>query len=409
MYQCENVEIRGGRIVGERQSHTDPAASQQGYGIAVIESENVLIDNVEVSEMRGDAIILNSVIDDPTYVPSGITNAHITIQNCNLHHCNRQGITVIVGNHVTMTNNTIHDIVSNAPHSGIDIEPLDYMDPAHDILIDNCSFVNCVQSLCFSKCYHLTVSNCVFPAHVACDHDAHTVTFSHCQFGARIDLKENCEVIFHNCDVALVSAGETGMAKVRFYDCRLNGGFGETFVTNLIISTAELYFRNCEFTLAVQTAKDVFIYGSAPCHFDNCTFVSIALDRDGSVTHPLFFGTEGNYEFNHCRIHSSFGGAYPHPFNNPKKLIMQNCYIKTNEYILMYSAKNEGGVVVPRETEVVAIGNILDCTKNVMNIPSGVLFAETNAISFANNVYTTPATFLYTGGKPVTDVNNQKI
>ncbi len=408
VYQCENVEIRGGKIVGERQTHTNTHTSQQGYGIAVIESENVLIDNVDISQMRGDAVILNSVIDDPDYVPSDLTNAHITIRNCHLHHCTRQGITVIVGNHVTMSNNHIHDIVDNAPRAAIDIEPLDDMDMAHDILIDNCSFVNCVQSLCFSMCYNLTVSNCVFPAHVACDHDAHAVKFSNCKFGDRIDLKKNCEVIFHNCDVSLVSAGDTGMAKVRFYDCRLTSGMGKDFATNILAHSGEMYFKNCEFTQNVQTAKDVFIYGPAPCRFDNCTFGSIAAELD-VTTYPVYFGVEGDYEFHNCRINSYFGGAYPHLFNNPVKLIMQNCYVKTNEYILIYSAKVVDKVTVPRETEVVAIGNIFDCTKNIMNIPSSALFAETNTITFANNVSTTAAEFLYTGGKPVTDVNNNKM
>ena len=41
VYQCENVEIHGGKIIGERQTHTNTDASVQGYGIDVIEDYTV--------------------------------------------------------------------------------------------------------------------------------------------------------------------------------------------------------------------------------------------------------------------------------------------------------------------------------------------------------------------------------
>ena len=88
---------------------------------------------------------------------------------------------------------------------------------------------------------------------------------------------------------------------------------------------------------------------------------------------------------------------------------MRNCHIETNEYVIMYSVKKVDGENVPRETEVFAVGNVFDCAKNVMNIPTIVLFTDTSTFTFANNVYTTPSTPLSAGGKTVTDVNNHKI
>lgn len=65
---------------------------------------------------------------------------HITIQNSDIGHNRRQGITVGASDGVLIKNNTIHNISGTAPQSGIDIEPGYY--PARNIMIKENTFLD---------------------------------------------------------------------------------------------------------------------------------------------------------------------------------------------------------------------------------------------------------------------------
>lgn len=408
VYQCKDVEIRGGKIVGERQTHTNTAASLQGYGIDVIESENVLIDNVDISEMRGDAIIVNGIydtVDGVTQCMSEYSNG-ITIQNCNLHDCERQGITVLAGNNVVMNNNSFHDITGSAPRSGIDIEPLDDCDDVHGITIQNCTFVGCTQSFCFSKCYDVTIDNCLFSTGVVAVHDARDVNFHKCTFEQKIDISENCEVSFYACDIAITGHNAPGLDKGEavsyYYDCHFHGGMAVALDLCVVAGAGEMYFKNCEFLFTVQTDKASFVYGSKACRFDGCTFVTVggAVLRFLNGTSPL--------EFNNCRFDVNCLGAYPYMFLNIPLMVMQNCYVKTNGYVWTYSAPMDS-------SQILASGNIFSRSGTedyVLHIGNNVTITE-QSIAFANNTCINSSNnFVRNWSKDavtVTEINNNNI
>lgn len=118
----------------DNQSYTH----EWGQGIEIAGSNQIEIENVEISDCTGDAIStgwleykLNP--DDYTQEQMG---SHIYIHRCNIHHCRRQGITLGASNDTYVFDNEIHHIGKaddgvtsdfrngTAPMFGIDIESL---------------------------------------------------------------------------------------------------------------------------------------------------------------------------------------------------------------------------------------------------------------------------------------------
>lgn len=112
-----NVVVRNGIIIGERDNHLG-TTGEWGMGIYVGGSNDVLIDNMNISKCWGDGIY----IGEPTDY-SNIVSHRVKITNCNIYTCRRQGISVVWAEDVTIRGNFIHDISGTSPESCIDIEP----------------------------------------------------------------------------------------------------------------------------------------------------------------------------------------------------------------------------------------------------------------------------------------------
>ena len=145
-------------IIGDKDTHINP--SEFGFGVLVdYGNKFVNVRNCDISKMIGDAIILDK------YYPQEDSNT-IIIENCNLHDCRRQGISILNGENVFVRNCVIANIVGTAPQSGIDIEPVQ-----HNLLhttIEGCHFLDCVLGLAISlrtltgKVNTINVSHCDF-------------------------------------------------------------------------------------------------------------------------------------------------------------------------------------------------------------------------------------------------------
>lgn len=109
-----------------------------GQGIEINGSNNVEINNVEISECTGDAIStgwLQYRLNPAEYTQEEM-GSHIYIYRCNIHHCRRQGITLGASNDTYVFENEIHHIGKSgdgnisdfrngiAPMFGIDIESM---------------------------------------------------------------------------------------------------------------------------------------------------------------------------------------------------------------------------------------------------------------------------------------------
>lgn len=401
VYNCYNVEIHGGHIVGERQTHdpnthSDLPNRTQGFGIAVQNSDNVLIDNVDISEMWGDAIVLHT--------PDNVTgyNSNITIRNCNLHDCERQGISVVVGDNVLISNCTIGAISGHAPQSGIDIEPHSQAGEdmyVHDVTIENCKFIDNVQSLCYSRCYNVTANNCSFGENVIAVQLATNVKFNNCDIFSAW-MQNDSEPSFYGCRIGRVLNESTGIT--RFYDCYFTGAVPEGATHSYILTGNKggtAHFKNCEFMLKCDGTDKSYcriVNGASKARFDGCSFATV----DNETVR--LFANLGEYEFYGCTINLTT--SYEYPFLNPAKLIMQNCNVKVPKMVCLYNADVDSGYVFMS-------GNVFDAGSYICRINDGTTFATTPSIALLNNIRNDVSRDFVRviDGVTATDINNNII
>ncbi|MCY9664529.1 right-handed parallel beta-helix repeat-containing protein [Paenibacillus alginolyticus] len=106
-----------------------------GHGIELDGSNYIEIDRVEISNCTGDAIFstwLEYKLNPADYTQEQM-GSNIYIHDCNLHHCRRQGVSIVGSNDVSIMNNKIHHIGKaddgvtedgTSPMFGIDIESM---------------------------------------------------------------------------------------------------------------------------------------------------------------------------------------------------------------------------------------------------------------------------------------------
>ena len=137
-----NVVIRGGTLIGDRDSHIyTPRPSDgktvhdEGHLICIQnESQYVLVEDVTLSKANGDGILLVGQKGEGSSVKD------ITIRNNEFSYNRRQGISVVGGVRILIHNNEIHHTSGTPPQFGIDIESLKY--ESRDIIIRQNTFHN---------------------------------------------------------------------------------------------------------------------------------------------------------------------------------------------------------------------------------------------------------------------------
>lgn len=130
MSGVSQVNISGGKIVGERYEHKG-SSGEWGMGIHVIQgSNNISISNMTISDCWGDGIFLG----DSPYV------SDITIDNVISDNNRRQGLSITDAKRVIVKNSVFKNTNGTLPEAGIDIEP-DANQTAEDIKIINTQMV----------------------------------------------------------------------------------------------------------------------------------------------------------------------------------------------------------------------------------------------------------------------------
>lgn len=116
----ENVVIQNGTIIGDRNNHNYEgidSTHEWGYGIEIKSCENIEIRNVEILNTTGDGIIITSIYKDGFKISN-----NIDVNNCNIHSCRRNGISIISATNVEIFENDIHDMQGTSPEAGIILE-----------------------------------------------------------------------------------------------------------------------------------------------------------------------------------------------------------------------------------------------------------------------------------------------
>lgn len=121
----DNVIFEGGSIEGDKESHTGETG-EHGHCVHLKNgSTNITIKDMNISNGWGDGIYAN-------------TSIHVTIDNVDVNHNRRNGISIIDVVDFKVINSTISYTNGTAPECGIDIEP-NQGDETIDVLIDNCN------------------------------------------------------------------------------------------------------------------------------------------------------------------------------------------------------------------------------------------------------------------------------
>ena len=202
----ENVHVKGGKVQGIKATPTNETyGSEFGYGVNIVGSKNITIENIDVFDCWGDSVFVG-------YANNG--NSHnVKISNCVLHDSRRQGISVVGCDTATIKNCEIYNISGTAPQYGIDIEPDGSVGIAKHIVIDNCYI-------------HDNVGGSIVT--FSSGNEINDVKISNCTLD-NINCSVGSEISIDNCNIGNVTFGTTNITKVSnstLNSVYLMGGYG---------------------------------------------------------------------------------------------------------------------------------------------------------------------------------------
>lgn len=205
-----NVVISGGTIIGDRDKHVytpnknGSVYHDGGHLIAIInESENVTVENVELTKATGDGILLQGYAGEGSFVKN------IEIRKNNIFENRRQGVSIVGGVNVLIEENHIHHINGIAPQYGIDIESEIYFSEDIKILSNHFHHNKGGAIINFDASNLLIEDNIieegegnshVGPAVVYWHNTAQTIRFNEITLNDRVDSKNkgNAIVMYSN-------------------------------------------------------------------------------------------------------------------------------------------------------------------------------------------------------------------
>lgn len=116
----ENVTVRGGHIIGDRAQHTNKNHAL-GYGIQVIASRNVKIENVKIESVTGSGIIFTTYV----YISfhGKFPSKNVKVTGCDISDCGKHGIHAVENKGLEISNNKIYNIRGSLDQYAIDINP----------------------------------------------------------------------------------------------------------------------------------------------------------------------------------------------------------------------------------------------------------------------------------------------
>lgn len=130
--QVDNVEVSGGRIVGDRRTHLG-TRGEWGHGIMLRGATAVTLRDLHISQCWGDGVSIGAAKTDGGAIPS----RDVVIARVRCIANRRQGLTIGRSRMVRVSDCEFSETGGTKPGCGIDIEP-DPGDVARDILIARC-------------------------------------------------------------------------------------------------------------------------------------------------------------------------------------------------------------------------------------------------------------------------------
>ncbi|MFC3653469.1 right-handed parallel beta-helix repeat-containing protein [Dyella humi] len=158
VWEVDNVRIVGGTIVGERTGHQG-TTGEQGYGINIQSSTNVMVSDINIRNCWGDGMWIGALGADGQAVPAVNVMVNRVVSTNN----RRQGLSIGPAENVVIMNSTFSGSDGTNPKAGIDIEP-QRQGFTRNITISHCIMTRnrgCGMEV-HGNVIGLSVDNCVF-------------------------------------------------------------------------------------------------------------------------------------------------------------------------------------------------------------------------------------------------------
>jgi uncharacterized phage protein (TIGR02218 family) len=227
----DNVEVAGGTVIGYRDAWNpiSGTTSEWGHCVSIGNSTHVTIRDTTLKKAVGDGISIGGGCDD------------VVIDNVVCTQNRRQGLSIVAGTNITVTDSTFSHISGTSPECGIDIEP-ENGDTCSSILIDNCTFQNCAKyginillrgTVTGATLSGVTISNCLIGGDTATGNYSNGIVTTHAN---AVTLDGN--TISYNSATGLVSKNTTNLTVTNntFKDNYTRNGVDSTNTAHLIAS-----------------------------------------------------------------------------------------------------------------------------------------------------------------------------
>lgn len=131
VYNKADVEIAGGQLVGERDTHVYATSStdEWGHGIQILGGQRVTVRDLRVSRCTGDGVCIGGSASD------------VVIANIVSTQNRRQGLSITNCSNIRVYGSEFSHTQGTAPECGIDIEP-DAGYSCANVWIENCRMHN---------------------------------------------------------------------------------------------------------------------------------------------------------------------------------------------------------------------------------------------------------------------------
>ncbi len=199
LVRCENSTVTGGAIYGDRLRYEGDMHVEQGYGIRMIDCRSVTVQNVEIAYLRGDGIMMFTAVKHANGMREKCYD--ITIDNCHVHDCFRNGITLSSVDGCVISNTDIHGIRGTAPEAAIDIEAEFSGTVNKNAQIENCRFYdNGKLSVAVTgPAENISISSTALEQQLAFGPEGNGLTLSDCSAGLVTISGQNAKI--ENCSV----------------------------------------------------------------------------------------------------------------------------------------------------------------------------------------------------------------
>lgn len=320
-----NVTIDGGLVKGDVGSHNyvDGTTSEWGFGVHVSNSENIIIENTEMSFCIGDGVYVGGIAES-TEGDYAHASRKITIKNCKFDSNRREAISLVHAENVVIDGCAVYNmgqVEYTPPSFGINIEP-NKKQSVRNVLIRRFKTFNSKPDISFSSSAYRFENG---------RSNRGNIVLEECSFDKGVAIKSG-DVRLVKCDMKKVVIYTTNMIddNVIFDNCIISGGDGIRFdgQTTLDMSLPLPYycFRNCSISAnSIFRTKPGLIWSlaadkiNAKLRFEKC---DISLLPSLGKNNVISDGFNIDCCFDACKIDSK-----EYAFA-PKGLTFKKCSIK---------------------------------------------------------------------------------